>query len=118
VDFARETVTVRWQWNEREVVLNVMDDGAGFSAEILDRIGEPYMTRRPLGTARGGLGSRPVHRQDPARTIRCLDHLRQCRRAGGWRHRYGPLAARKLPRTGRVRTAGLLSGLENARDLL
>ena len=56
VDFARETVTVRWQWNEREVVLNVMDDGAGFSAEILDRIGEPYMTRRPLGTARGGLG--------------------------------------------------------------
>jgi len=37
-------------------VIEVMDDGAGFSAEILDRIGEPYMTRRPAGAARGGLG--------------------------------------------------------------
>lgn len=56
VDFARETVTVRWSWNANEVELRVMDDGHGFSAEILDRIGEPYMTRRPLGAARGGLG--------------------------------------------------------------
>jgi two-component system, sensor histidine kinase RegB len=56
VDFARQTVSVRWRWNEREVELQVIDDGAGFSAEILDRIGEPYMTRRPLGAARGGLG--------------------------------------------------------------
>ncbi len=56
VDFARGMVTVRWQWNEREVVIEVMDDGTGFSAEILDRIGEPYMTRRPAGAARGGLG--------------------------------------------------------------
>jgi two-component system, sensor histidine kinase RegB len=56
VDFARETVIVRWRWNDREVELKVIDDGAGFSAEILDRIGEPYMTRRPLGATRGGLG--------------------------------------------------------------
>src|SRR5690606_31203821 len=42
VDFARETVTVRWRWDENQVGLELIDDGPGFSADILDRIGEPY----------------------------------------------------------------------------
>ena len=54
VDFAREEVTVRWGWNDGEVHLQVIDDGPGFQAEILDRIGEPYMTTRPGGSENGG----------------------------------------------------------------
>ena len=54
VDFAREEVTMRWGWNDGEVHLQVIDDGPGFQAEILDRIGEPYMTTRPGGSENGG----------------------------------------------------------------
>jgi len=54
VDFARETVTIRWQWNDESVSLTVVDDGPGFSPELIDRIGEPYMTRRTTANAAGG----------------------------------------------------------------
>jgi two-component system sensor histidine kinase RegB len=61
VDFAREIVILRWSWNQAYVRLVVVDDGPGFQAEILDRIGEPYMTTRSGGGAAdghsgGGLG--------------------------------------------------------------
>ncbi len=55
VDFAREAVTVAWRWDAAEVELSVVDDGPGFPAEIIDRIGEPYMTSRS-GTDAGGGG--------------------------------------------------------------
>ena len=54
VDFARETVTIESMWDEENVYLSVTDDGPGFPAEILDRIGEPYMTRRGTADAGGG----------------------------------------------------------------
>lgn len=58
VDFARESVVVTWSWTEDWVRLLVKDDGPGFPAEILDRIGEPYTTTRTPGGADsgGGLG--------------------------------------------------------------
>jgi two-component system sensor histidine kinase RegB len=56
VDFARETVVIRWEWDAERVAITVTDDGAGFSAEVLDRIGEPYLTRRSSASSGGGLG--------------------------------------------------------------
>ncbi|MBO6900320.1 MAG: ActS/PrrB/RegB family redox-sensitive histidine kinase [Rhizobiaceae bacterium] len=56
VDFARSTVVVRWEWNAEKVSISVTDDGAGFSAEVMDRIGEPYLTRRSGVSSGGGLG--------------------------------------------------------------
>ncbi len=56
VDFARESVTVRWRWNESNVALDVVDDGRGFPPEIIDRIGEPYMSTRQGAEPGGGLG--------------------------------------------------------------
>jgi two-component system sensor histidine kinase RegB len=61
VDFARERVEVTAEWNAEEVTVTVSDDGPGFAAEIMDRIGDPYVTgRRPQGTSgdaeAGGLG--------------------------------------------------------------
>jgi two-component system, sensor histidine kinase RegB len=46
VDFARERVMVGAQWNEDAVDVSITDDGPGFAPEIMDRIGEPYVTTR------------------------------------------------------------------------
>ncbi|WP_011583350.1 MULTISPECIES: ActS/PrrB/RegB family redox-sensitive histidine kinase [Chelativorans] len=54
VDFARSTVNIRWWWNAELVRISITDDGPGFPAEIIDRIGEPYMSRRPAGSSSGG----------------------------------------------------------------
>ncbi len=57
VDFAREKVTLEWSWNDSRVELVLTDDGAGYPPEIIDRIGEPYMSRRtPRDGGGGGLG--------------------------------------------------------------
>lgn len=56
VDFARETVSVTWNWNAESVHIRITDDGPGFPAEIIDRIGEPYMSRRRPGSSGGGMG--------------------------------------------------------------
>ncbi|MBN9135467.1 MULTISPECIES: ActS/PrrB/RegB family redox-sensitive histidine kinase [Phyllobacterium] len=58
VDFARETIQVSWGWTDKTVQIVVADDGKGFPADILDRIGEPYTTGRDRETNEhgGGLG--------------------------------------------------------------
>ena len=56
VDFARESVAVRWHWNEQNVGLTITDDGPGFPPDIIDRIGEPYMSTRHGAEKGGGLG--------------------------------------------------------------
>ena len=46
-DFARTSVLVRAEWNDAILRLVVEDDGKGFEPEILERIGDPYVTSRP-----------------------------------------------------------------------
>ena len=46
-DFARTRVRVRAQWNSKELRVSVEDDGPGFSPDIMERIGEPYVTSLP-----------------------------------------------------------------------
>lgn len=46
VDFARARVEVAVRWTGNQVAITIADDGPGFSAEIMDRIGEPYVTTR------------------------------------------------------------------------
>jgi two-component system sensor histidine kinase RegB len=46
VDFARARVVVGAQWNEETIDVIISDDGPGFAPEIMDRIGEPYVTSR------------------------------------------------------------------------
>jgi two-component system sensor histidine kinase RegB len=53
VDFANERVNVGVQWNDDAIDVTITDDGPGFAPEVLDRIGEPYVTtrrRRPNAT--------------------------------------------------------------------
>jgi two-component system sensor histidine kinase RegB len=54
VDFARRMVTIRWNWDDKSVSILVLDDGQGFPPEIIDRIGEPYMSTRQEGNSSGG----------------------------------------------------------------
>src|SRR5579871_2056089 len=60
VDFARERVQVTATWTDDKVVVVVNDDGSGFPPEIIDRMGEPYVTsergRRMRGREMPGLG--------------------------------------------------------------
>jgi two-component system sensor histidine kinase RegB len=54
VDFAEKRVTVGTEWTEDEVAITIADDGPGFSAAVIDRIGEPYVTTRRDGQAGAG----------------------------------------------------------------
>jgi two-component system sensor histidine kinase RegB len=60
VDFARERVQVEASWTADSVTVVVADDGSGFPPEIIDRMGEPYVTsergRRMRGRELPGLG--------------------------------------------------------------
>jgi len=56
VDFAKSTVNVGWSWNDQRILLQVRDDGPGFPPDIIDRIGEPYMSTRQGAEPGGGLG--------------------------------------------------------------
>jgi two-component system sensor histidine kinase RegB len=59
VDFARSAVRVRAAWTPSTVSVSIDDDGPGYAPDIIDRLGEPYVTtRRADGRVResGGLG--------------------------------------------------------------
>lgn len=59
-DFARSEVLVRVAFDERSISVEVRDDGPGFAADILSRLGQPYVTSRPKGensrTGHAGMG--------------------------------------------------------------
>jgi two-component system sensor histidine kinase RegB len=61
VDFAHQQVEVTAEWSTDEIVLTINDDGPGFAPEIMERIGEPYVTgrrhlRHSVDVEAGGLG--------------------------------------------------------------
>jgi two-component system, sensor histidine kinase RegB len=56
VDFARTTVEVNAWWNKDTIELVISDDGPGIPPDILNRIGEPYLSRRRSKDEGGGLG--------------------------------------------------------------
>ena len=48
VEFATKRVTVEAAWNEDAVTVTIIDDGPGFSPAVMERLGEPYVTSRPV----------------------------------------------------------------------
>jgi two-component system sensor histidine kinase RegB len=61
IDFAQRRVDLTGQWDQATVSVTLTDDGPGFAPEIIDSLGEPYVTSRPMGPRRtggkaGGLG--------------------------------------------------------------
>lgn len=59
VDFAKSRVEISWRFDQNTVAIDIVDDGPGFLADMLDRIGEPYASSRPAredAAGAGGLG--------------------------------------------------------------
>ena len=61
IDFARTEVKVTAAWSADQVRISIADDGPGFSAEVLAKLGEPYVTtrgadRRAKSEAGSGMG--------------------------------------------------------------
>jgi len=56
LQFARSEVVVELGWDEREATVTIRDDGPGFPGDVLDHLGEPYLSGR--GEA---AGERQVH---------------------------------------------------------
>lgn len=54
VQFAQNAVAVEVSWDTEEARVEVRDDGPGFPANVLDRLGEPYVSKR--GGGHLGLG--------------------------------------------------------------
>ncbi len=46
VGFAHNTIVMQAEWSAETLSITVRDDGPGFSAEVLTRLGEPYVSAR------------------------------------------------------------------------
>lgn len=57
-DFARSQVRIKGWWDDTYLYIHIEDDGKGFDAAILPRLGEPYVFQRKgrRGRKTGGLG--------------------------------------------------------------
>jgi len=61
VDFSRQRVDVAASWSANTVTIEVVDDGPGFPPELMDSLGDPYVTSRAAASSKrsssaGGLG--------------------------------------------------------------
>ena len=56
VQFARREVSVTIHWDKSIVTVEVADDGPGFPAHLLGRLGEPYLSTRAGASNHMGLG--------------------------------------------------------------
>jgi two-component system sensor histidine kinase RegB len=61
VDFAQTTVEIRARWSQTAVTITIVDDGPGFAPELIETLGEPYVSTRRQNALQkegkaGGLG--------------------------------------------------------------
>lgn len=56
VDFAKSRVDISWSFDDSSVTIDIIDDGPGFMADMLDRIGEPYASSRQARESTAGAG--------------------------------------------------------------
>jgi two-component system sensor histidine kinase RegB len=56
VQFARSEVSVTIHWDRTNVTVEIADDGPGFPAHLIGRLGEPYLSTRAGASNHMGLG--------------------------------------------------------------
>ena len=55
-DCFRHQVEINTQWDREFIRVHIRDDGPGFAAGLLERLGEPYISSRKRSTGHMGLG--------------------------------------------------------------
>lgn len=58
VDFARDSVWIETDWTDRMISVRIIDNGPGFPADIIGRIGDPFVRHRKMGQI---MGARPEY---------------------------------------------------------
>lgn len=58
VDFARQNVWIDGEWTDTAITVRIVDDGSGYPAHVMGRIGDPFVRSRPLEQ---GVGLRPEY---------------------------------------------------------
>lgn len=56
IQFAKSEVTVAVAWSQRNLSITVVDDGPGYPADLIQKIGEPYISTRANQSGHMGLG--------------------------------------------------------------
>jgi two-component system sensor histidine kinase RegB len=59
VDFASTRVDIRASWSAREVSITIADDGPGIPPDVMDALGEPYITTRRPQSLQQSKGAEP-----------------------------------------------------------
>ncbi len=49
IDFAEKELKITAQWTADDVWITIADDGPGFKPDMIERLGEPFVTSRPVG---------------------------------------------------------------------
>ena len=86
------------RWSAREVLLSISDDGPGIPLDVLDALGEPYVTTRnpprqtDQGTANAPGWALAFHCQDPAGAVGGDGNLKESSASGPRRDRDRHLA--------------------------
>jgi two-component system sensor histidine kinase RegB len=58
VDFSSELVRIDADWDDRRITVRIADDGPGFPASVIDRLGDPFVRRRRIEDDRA---ARPLY---------------------------------------------------------
>ena len=53
IQHAKFKIIINISWNQKEFIIAVSDDGSGFSNEVLDLIGQPYISKQKVGMGLG-----------------------------------------------------------------
>jgi two-component system, sensor histidine kinase RegB len=53
IDFAKSAVEIQADWTDRVVEIAIVDDGPGFPPDVIETLGEPYVTTRAAGGRMG-----------------------------------------------------------------
>ena len=54
IDFARDKVEIAASWSAKDVTITIADDGQGIPPDVMDALGEPYITTRPSRGSEAG----------------------------------------------------------------
>ena len=53
INYANDTISVELKYLEENITIKIYDDGGGFPKDIIDKLGEPYISKNNQGMGLG-----------------------------------------------------------------